>query len=203
MTQEAGPADNLEVELKYAVSDLIRVRERLEALGAKSCPLVCETDVYYAAPDRPFEQTDEALRLRRTSERLWITYKGPRCDPQSKTRREVEVELRSPAMFDQACALLEHLGYRAIASLYKERTYFHLHWEGYEVKVSLDQVPSVGMFVELETQVSATKLDKAREALERLAEYLGLDQPERRSYLEMYWDRLYPPPSLDDFEFLH
>ncbi|MCS7016113.1 MAG: class IV adenylate cyclase [Gemmatales bacterium] len=201
MAQESRPIDALEVELKYSVSDFQMIRAALERLGALGASLDWETDIYYAAPNRPFEQTDEALRLRRSRDRLWLTYKGPRLDPHSKSRREVEVELHSSAFFDQAGILLEHLGYFPITSLYKERTRFHLPWEGYEVTVSLDNVHQVGTFVELETRVPETKLAEARRALARLAASLGLKDPERRSYLELYWDRLHqlPPNDLGPF----
>lgn len=190
MAQEPRRSDTLEVELKYPVTDFRSLRQRLEELGAQRLPGDWETDLYYTAPDRSFVVTDEALRLRRTRDRLWLTYKGPRCDPLSKTRSEIEVELHSPSVFDQACALLEHLGYRPIASIWKDRSCYHLDWEGYAVKVALDDVQYLGRFVELETIVPHDHLEPARKALEELAQRLGLSKPERRSYLELYLEYL-------------
>lgn len=202
MAEQTGRTNTLEVELKYPVENLLTVRQQLEALGGKSLSSDWENDIYFCPPKGNYVDTDEALRLRRTGEKLLLTYKGPRSDPHSKSRPEIEVELRSPAFFDQACLLLEHLGYYACASLTKERSNYELCWQGYAVKVSLDNVQNLGTFVELETKVPADQLQPARTALEHLAKKLGLRNAERRSYLELYFDRQWhyphesPPPPI-------
>jgi adenylate cyclase class 2 len=186
------------VELKYPLTDTASVIRRLNQLGARELGLEHEQDIYFASPDRDFAKTDEALRLRRTANRLWLTYKGPRLDPLSKTREEIEVELKSPAVFEQACDLLEHLGYHIVVGLYKERRIYELDWRGYAVKVCLDNVSRLGQFVELETRASQPELTAARRALQSLAQELGLQQSERRSYLELILEQLrrLPPDDL-------
>ena len=51
------------------------------------------SDRYFAHPSRDFARTDEALRLRRIGEFNFITYKGPKLDATTKTRREIEIGL--------------------------------------------------------------------------------------------------------------
>ena len=42
---------------------------------------------------RDFAATDEALRIRRVGDANFVTYKGPKLDQSTKTRREIEVPL--------------------------------------------------------------------------------------------------------------
>ena len=52
-----------------------------------------QIDCYYAHPVRDFAASDEALRLRQVGENNYITYKGPKLDTTTKTRREIEISL--------------------------------------------------------------------------------------------------------------
>src|SRR5215208_5003779 len=81
----------LEVEVKYRLSDPAAVEARLRAWGAIVVADHEEADHYLNAPDRDFARTDEAFRLRRIGERNLLTYKGPRLDATSKTRKEIEL----------------------------------------------------------------------------------------------------------------
>ena len=45
-------------------------------------------------PCRDFAQTDEALRIRTVGDTSFVTYKGPKLDATTKTRRELELPLR-------------------------------------------------------------------------------------------------------------
>ena len=83
----------LEIEQKYPVDDLQQVRKTLEALGATIESPICQVDLYFRHPVRNFVQTDEALRLRQVGEENFITYKGPKIDAETKTRREIELPL--------------------------------------------------------------------------------------------------------------
>ena len=82
-----------EVELKFALPDPAAVRGELLSLGAVPHSIQTEVDTYLQHPVRSFEQTDEALRVRRTGPRVFLTYKGPKIDPTTKTRTEIELEI--------------------------------------------------------------------------------------------------------------
>jgi adenylate cyclase class 2 len=115
-----------------------------------------------------------------------VTYKGPKRDPQTKTRAEIEVPL---ADGDRAAAdftsLLTHLGYRPVAVVRKQRRTLHLTEGSLPVEVCLDDVAGLGRFAELEIIVPEDQLDAARTVLLKLAAELGLHHSERRGYLEM------------------
>jgi len=184
---------SLEVEMKFPVADFAALRGRLRQRGARPAgkrPLH-EEDHYFNAPDRDFAQTDEALRLRRIGSANRVTYKGPKCDAQTKTRTEIEVGLEDG---DQAaedyCRLLRSLGYRDVAVVRKKRTILRLKEGGFPVEVCLDEVRDVGRFVELEIVAPASKLDSARNVVLRLAGELGLSGSERRSYLQLLLEKL-------------
>ena len=175
-----------EVEMKFRASDRDDVATRLAQSGVAWSEPVTQIDRYLSHPARDFAQTDEALRLRATGERCCVTYKGPKLDPTTKTRREIELPLNSgPRTIDDFTELLEALGFRRVAEVLKSRRLGHLTYRGLTFDVSFDDVDEVGPFVELETVASDETLDAARAALLALAGELGLSTPERRSYLEL------------------
>jgi adenylate cyclase class 2 len=178
--------DVFEVEAKFPLADLPRLERELAALGAVFGPEVSQVDRYYAHPARDFAQTDEALRIRRVGDANFVTYKGPKLDPQTKTRRELELVLPSGEEgAEQFAALLEALGFRPVAEVRKRRRHAKLLWQEFPFEIARDEVEGVGRFVELEVSAGPDTLDAARSALAALAERLGLYGGERRSYLEL------------------
>ena len=112
-----------------------------------------------------------------------ITYKGPKLDSTTKTRREIELPLAGNSESWQT--LLEALGFAPRAIVRKVRRPFHLVWRGADVEAALDDVQGVGRFVELELVADEAGLDAARARLAELAAELQLHGSERRSYLEL------------------
>ena len=186
-----------EVELKFPVPDTRAIEQRLATLAARWHEPVDQIDRYFNHPGRDFARTDEALRLRRNGDEVVITWKGPRIDTATKTRREIElplaVELPPPAATAQPAEvaiarwtdLLEALGFRSVATVAKRRRHASVAWQGREVDVALDSVAGLGEFLELELQASEEEIAQARACLESLARELGCGNPERRSYLEL------------------
>jgi adenylate cyclase class 2 len=176
----------LEVEMKFPVAGFASVECRLAEWGGVFDPPIDEVDSYFNAPDRDFAQTDEALRLRRIGSANRITYKGPKRDPQTKTRTEIELPLAegegSEADFTR---LLQHLGYRSVRQVKKRRRICRLERQGFALEACLDEVEGLGRFVELEIQATENHLDRARAVLLSCAAELGLSLSERRSYLEL------------------
>jgi adenylate cyclase class 2 len=176
----------LEVEVKYPVADFAPLERRLRERGARPAPPIDEADHYFNAPDRDFAQTDEALRLRRIGPANRVTYKGPRRDPRTKTRTEIEIPLgEGDQVASDFTQLLTQLGYRSVAVVKKRRQIYALDRDGFAIEVCLDEVAEVGRFAELEIQAPEDGLDAAREVLLCLAGELGLTNMERRSYLEL------------------
>ena len=176
----------VEVEMKFPIRDWTDLVRQLAAWGAKKRETVQEQDHYFNAPDRDFARTDEALRLRRVGSSNYLTYKGPKKDPETKTRLEVEVPLAPGHEPAQALTqLLEHLGYRSVAVVEKERLVLQANKGGFSLSVCLDDVKKVGRFVELEILARDDQVDSARRVMLAAANELGLDKSERRSYLEL------------------
>ena len=192
-----------EVEMKFPAADRATLESRLVGLGATIAAPQSEVDVYFAHPARDFAKTDEALRIRRKGDcpncRLsenetvpldatsnFITYKGPKIDAVTKTRREIELPLPPGEPSAQAWTeLIEALGFTAVGEVSKSRRKAHVDWQGRSIEISLDEVAGLGVFVELELMAEAEELDVARASIRSLAETLGLKGSERRSYLEL------------------
>ncbi|HPP53095.1 MAG TPA: class IV adenylate cyclase [Thermoguttaceae bacterium] len=184
----------MEVEMKFPVEDITAVAAQLSALGAEVTPAQEERDLYYAHPARNFTQTDEALRIRQKAGRCFLTYKGPKIDPTTKTRREIDLPLpEGPDAFAAWDELLQALGFRPVAEVRKLRQKAFLVWQGYRVEISLDEVAELGSFVELELVSDMAGLEAARSVLTDLADRLDLRQSERRSYLELLLEKRAAP----------
>jgi adenylate cyclase class 2 len=178
--------ERMEVEQKFPVDDLTAVESRLKALGAELSVPEREVDLYYGHPARDFGATDEALRIRRRGGEGFITYKGPKIDATTKTRREIDLRLPDgPEGCGPWAALLEALGFRPVAEVGKDRRKALVAWEGRRIEVSLDRVDQVGTFVELELVTDSGGIADAKACIASLAERLGLSGSERRSYLEL------------------
>lgn len=175
-----------EVEGKYRVTDF----SPIEAILADFEPCwrepVEQRDLYFAHPARDFAATDEALRLRVVGEENCVTYKGPRIDATTKTRREIEIPLaagrENAAGF---CEILKLLGFKPVREVRKVRRAACLTLGGWPVEIALDEVDGLGRFVEIELTAQTGSLDDARQALDKTAEELGLTDGVRESYLEL------------------
>jgi adenylate cyclase class 2 len=177
---------NYEVEMKFHCPDSAGVVERLRALGARELGEARQSDAYFNHPSRDFARTDEALRLRDDGGALLITYKGPKLDAETKTRREIEIPFgRGREDMQEMTEILLSLGFHLVAHIRKARRRFELSRGTIAFEASIDRVEGVGEFVELETASGALGLENARAELRALAGALGLVESERRSYLEL------------------
>ena len=184
MARASRHRSDLEIEIKAPAPDLKSVARVLRRRGATLVETLEQSDQYFAHPGRDFARTDEALRLR-TNRSLrpparhvttMLTYKGPKLDRQSKTRRELEI-IAEP----EVAEILVGLRFSPVATVTKQRRLFHLdHYE-----VCLDDVVGVGTFVEVEWRGPATTIPAARRSMRAFLMTLGLTGNERRSYLEL------------------
>ncbi|MBW3598209.1 MAG: class IV adenylate cyclase [Planctomycetes bacterium] len=180
-----------EVEQKYPAPEAAATEERLRKVAGDFADAVEQVDRYFAHPARDFGQTDEALRIRRVGEKNYVTYKGPKLDAKTKTRREIELPLASgESAAEDFTELLTALGFRRVAEVRKRRRTARFEREGFQVEAALDDVDKLGAFVELELAADEENLDAARDCLAALAAELKLENPERRSYLELLLERV-------------
>lgn len=178
---------NLEVELKFPLLETAAaVVAALNRLGAVWRETITQVDSYFAHPSRDFVTTDEALRLRAIGKQNFITYKGPKLDSTTKTRREIEIEYAAGSTaHQQFTSLLEAVGFRLAGEVRKQRQCGQIPWQGREIELALDEVVELGSFLELELLVPAAELEEAKRALQSLAAELQLGASERRGYLDL------------------
>ena len=180
------PNMKYEVENKFRVADRSRLHDALCQAGAEFRDTIEQVDRYFAHPVRDFAETDEALRIRQVGEQNLITYKGPKIDQKTKTRREIELPLATGKdLVTDYTELLTALSFRTVAEVRKRRRAGHLQWQNWSVELAVDEVAQLGDFVELELVVEEDRLPAAQEAVRQLAADWGLPEPERRSDLEM------------------
>ena len=183
--------------LDFSYSSLALLQARF---SGKELGVVEETDVYYNHPSRDFVQTDEALRIRHRivagKSQLRITYKGPKLDAVTKTRKELELPLAVSA--EEDCSelklkwdlLLQALGFVPVGSVYKIRRKIRFVWDGVPVELSLDRLPAInGYFAEVELIAQTeSDLDFCRAKLLQIADSLKLVKVVKKSYLDLTLD---------------
>lgn len=162
-----------EVEVKASIPDSERLSKVLSFVSNwEKGESVVQDDLYLSHPCKDFSKTDEALRIRHTEGKWYLTYKGPKLDNLSKTREEMEMRT-SPRVRQ----ILSKLGFREVARVIKRRTVYR---KG-DTLLCLDEVEGLGNFIELES------VSHSLNALPRLLSILsdlGL-KGETRSYLEL------------------
>jgi adenylate cyclase class 2 len=177
---------HFEVEQKFPLADSAATERRLRELGARDGDSMTQVDQYFNHPARDFASTDEALRIRQIGDANFVTYKGPKLDATTKTRKELELPLPAGTQAAESFAeLLVALGFRPVAAVRKQRRTLHLHWQGRDAEIALDQVDGVGTFIEIELSATDVDLEAAKSCLTSLAAELHLKNAERRSYLEL------------------
>jgi adenylate cyclase class 2 len=163
----------MEIEVKAFVSNAGRI---LALMGTPDRTEE-QSDTYYAHPARDFAATDEALRLRVVGEHFEITWKGPKVDSTTKTREEVTLPIPDRKDGER---FLEALGFRPVGRVEKRRQI----WLRDGLTYALDHVVGLGTFVEIEAMAESDASATKARVLEGLQK-LGLEQTERRSYLEL------------------
>lgn len=183
--------EQFEVEQKFALDvDADAMRTRLESLGAKATGQATQVDQYFNHPVRDFAQTDEALRIRSVDDRNWVTWKGPKIDSRTKTRREIELPLGDGTQTaEQLAEVLRLLSFRPVTSVQKIRRTYGLTRDGRTFEIALDEVEEVGAFMEIEILAEESELAAAQDAVIRVGDELGLSRVERRSYLALLLER--------------
>lgn len=137
----------IEIETKLKVEFFDDIIERLTQLGAEFVTDQSQQDFYYDDTDANMAKSDRALRLRRQinaqNEKIILTYKGPKQPSNLKKRQEIETEVVD---LDSAEKILAALGYNRALVVQKKRSI----WQLGDCEVALDEVSSLGSFVEIE-----------------------------------------------------
>jgi adenylate cyclase class 2 len=180
--------EHFEVEVKFLVSDLAEIRERLAKAGASLLrPRTFEMNARYDNAGQELMHQGKLLRLRQ-DEIARLTYKG---EPQeaviseARVREELEIEVGDFAM---TAAILERIGFEKQQVYEKYRETYELD----SVEIVLDEMP-YGDFVELEGAEVAIRDVAGKLALDwndRILEnYLAL-MARLKSYHDLPFDDL-------------
>ncbi len=165
----------IEVEVKARARE--DTRERIAALGASLLRVENHQDLYFNSPLRDFRTTDEALRIRIKEDGARLTYKGPKLDQQTKSRRELTVKIDDPSEMKEILSLL---GFVLSAQVRKKRTKYS--YQG--LIIALDEVDGLGTFLEVEA-LGGEDWEKERERVLSVLKQLELEETVRSSYLEL------------------
>ncbi|MHA1893045.1 MAG: class IV adenylate cyclase, partial [Candidatus Helarchaeota archaeon] len=105
-----------EVEIKAKIDDYTEMKKKFEKMGIIQKKIVTIEDTYFKHPKRDFSKTDEALRIRKTNEKRYLTYKGPKLDNTTKTREEIEIEVEEIKNLEK---ILIKLGFKKVPKIKK------------------------------------------------------------------------------------
>ena len=179
--------NNTEIETKYYVRDLQKIKLRLHELGAQLIQeRVHERNLRFDDEDDNLRHDHCVLRLRHDTQSI-LTYKGPGIMQDGiRAREELEVTVSDFVIMQ---SILEALGYRVQMMYEKYRTTYLLG----ETHIMLDEMP-YGQYVEIEGFESAAihavtrQLELNLEAAIVNASYAGLFERTRRALALTFTD---------------
>ncbi len=155
--------EHIETEVKFILSDVQSIRERIVELGDDVKGRVFETNIRFEDIDESLLRKKSLLRLRRDANTK-LTYKSEPAikDDQFKTFRELEVQVSD---FTTMKLILEHLGFHQAQIYEKWRETFIFD----DTILCLDTMP-FGDFLEIEGK---------KEYIREIASKLGLQWGQR------------------------
>jgi len=194
----------LEIEIKAKINDfdLMKIMFKKNS-GIYKISLIHE-DTYFNMPQglRDFKETDEALRVRKSTEynnndknfkqktNYYLAYKGKKMDKLTKTRKEIEIKVEKG---DELKELLKTLGFREIFTVKKERELYEFEHKNRRIEALIDYIPVLKeYFIEVEIlSDSKENLDEYRNILFDFLTLFGIKKEDSitKSYLELIADR--------------
>lgn len=135
---------DLEIEVKFPVTDFSVLRSSLQRKGALFLTRLFERNILFDSPDGALRSRGALLRLRSdNAARLTLKLPPPGGGHEGfKVRREIETTVGD---FNQTASIFTHLGYNEAMRYEKLRE----TWRHLDALVCLDELP-FGLFVEIE-----------------------------------------------------
>lgn len=162
----------VEIEVKVRISDLKKIKERIETQGARCVrSRHLEENTLYDFTDRSLYAKQHAVRLRSVDKKTFLTFKGAKQKSRKfKIREEFETEVKNKKQLEK---ILQSMGLKPVFRYQKHRTVYRKK----NLKISLDET-SVGNFLELEGSQSdivrfAKELDISKQEFIK-ADYIQL-----------------------------
>jgi adenylate cyclase class 2 len=175
----------IEIEIKARVEDPKDMEMSIIALGAVPIGIENQEDTYYNSQYRDLGKTDEFLRIRVEDDQSFLTYKGPKMDSVSKTRKEFQIEINDA---DNLRNILTSLGFFPVVTVTKKRKNYRLG----DFFIALDDVRNLGNFIEIEISAEDSKrYEEKVESIFKFIEKLGISRKAtiRKSYLDMSFEK--------------
>ena len=141
---------NAEIELKFPVSDLSALQNRLERAGFRvDTPRTFESNTLYDTPDRSMKESGQLLRVRQYGEKFTVTHKRHPDDEEEGSPYKVRIETESEVTDGEAMAeIFTRLGYGPMFRYEKYRTEYS-HGSAPGAHLVVDETP-IGIYAELE-----------------------------------------------------
>ena len=194
----------IEVEIKVRISDPDEMRKVFESKGGIYEISLLHEDMYFNMPTglRDFKQTDEALRIRKSigfdknlkdapkKIKYAITYKGKKLDSETKTRKELEVNVEDGEILKN---ILKALKFQEIFTVKKERELYKINFKNYTIEALIDYIPILKEYF-IEVEYMAESIETISNARDILFEFLAQFDIQKadsitKSYLELIADR--------------
>lgn len=168
------------IEVEVKARSVPGIEKKILDLGGELMGVENHLDLYFSSSFRNFAKTDEALRIRVKKEGARLTYKGPKLDSETKSRRELTVRVDDPNALE---SILESIGFSRAAVVKKRRTKYALG----EAVLCVDEVEGLGSFVEVEL-AGDEEWEAQKRTAQDILKRLGLGDSIRKSYLELLDD---------------
>lgn len=134
-----------EIEIKFKVSDIEDLSQRLRKLGMQQLtPRTHEMNVLFDLPGHPLRNRGELLRLRKYGEKWVLTHKAKSKDSGGRHKKRIETETRVENG-ETMEGILRALHFEPCFRYEK----FRAEWKGERGHVVIDETP-IGNFAEIE-----------------------------------------------------
>lgn len=174
----------IEIEIKAKITDPKLAFEKINYIGGKYSHSEKQHDIYFNGDKKDFKKSDEALRIREIPDgddfKKILTYKGPKLNSETKTRKEIEVEISDT---ENMADILINLGYKPSAIVNKVRRIFTYN----EYVITVDKLNKLGYYMEIEYVANEDDdIDTIQEEIFKIFEKMGITSGfEKTSYLEL------------------
>lgn len=174
----------IEIEIKAKITNPKMAFEKINDIGGEYSHTEIQRDIYFNGENRDFRKTDEALRIREIPDGddfiNILTFKGPKLDSETKTRKEIEVTIDDK---EHMTDILINLGYKPSAIVNKVRRIFKYE----EYIITVDKLNELGYFIEIEyVAEDEENIEPIQNNIFELFGKLGITEGfEKKSYLEL------------------
>jgi adenylate cyclase class 2 len=174
----------IEVEIKAKIQDPKKAFEKIQNIGGNYDHTEIQRDIYFNGDNKDFKKSDEALRIREIPDDddfiNILTYKGPKLDTETKTRKEIEVTIENK---EKMTDILINLGYKPSAIVEKTRRIFNYE----EYTITVDKLNKLGYYMEIEYVTdNEEEIKNIQDKIFSIFKKLGITEGfEKTSYLEL------------------